>query len=96
MGWAGGGALAGDSREQHAAALGIRGIGADVSRQRRGIVDGQVWAAQHAHGDLAVDHERQAHGVLAAAQEALGTVNGVDSPYAALGAPGALAIIQPV
>ncbi|CRK13809.1 hypothetical protein BN1723_002033 [Verticillium longisporum] len=92
----GGGALALDGGEEHAAALVVGGVGAHVGRQRRGVVDGQVRAAEDADLDVAVDHEAEAHGVLAAAQEALGAVDGVNGPDAALGAALAVAGVDEV
>lgn len=89
------GALALHGREDDAAAL-VGGVGADVDSQRGGVVDGQVGAAQDADLDVAVDHQAQAHGVLATTQEALGAVDGVDGPYAALGTALGVALVEKV
>lgn len=45
----------------------------------------QSWASQDADANLAIFNESQAHGVLVAAQKALGAVNGIQSPKASIG-----------
>lgn len=90
---AAGGAAALDGGEDDAVAL-VGLVGANVGRQAGGVVGGQVRAAEDADLDVAVDHEAEADGILAAAEEALGAVNGVNGPDAALGATGAVSAVN--
>ncbi|ROW08433.1 hypothetical protein VMCG_03121 [Cytospora schulzeri] len=89
------GALALHGGEDDAAAL-VGRVGADVHGQGGRVIEGQVGAPQDADLDVAVDHEAQADGVLAAAQEALCAVDGVDGPYPALAAALAVALVDNV
>ncbi len=86
---AAGGATAGDGGEEDAAVRGARVP--CVGGEGGGVVDWEVRAAEDAELDGAVFDEREADGVLAAAEEAHGAVDGVEGPDAAVGAAGAVA-----
>ncbi|SPQ23259.1 0e517988-b052-413b-9ef9-b736729d3b88 [Thermothielavioides terrestris] len=77
-------------REDHAPPLLIRLVGADIRRQRRGIVHRQVRAPEHAHLDIPILQQRQRHRVLPAPQKPLGPIDRIDRPHPT--APAALAL----
>lgn len=91
QGAAGGGAGARDGGEEDAAAVGAAGV-VDVGVVV--VVDGEVRAAQHADLDGSVFDQGEADGVLAAAEEALGAVDGVQGPDPAVRAAGAVALVD--
>ena len=82
--------------EENAHAFCVGGGGGHVLGEGLLVVDGQVGAAQDTDFDVAVDHQREAYGVLAAAEEAFGAVDGVESPDAAFGTAGAVAEVDGV
>ena len=87
------GALIANGREEHAVTF-VGLVGANVGGEGGFVVDGEIGAAKNADLDIALVHQAEADGVLAAAEEALGTVDGVDGPDPALGTPRAVASVN--
>ena len=83
------GAVVGDGAEEHASAFVV--VGADFGGQGRRVGNGQVRTPQDADFDRAVFDQREADGVLAAAEESHCAVDGVEGPDPAVGAAGAVA-----
>lgn len=89
-----GSALTENGGEQDTVGGGGGLLGTSAGIQAGGIIDGEVRGTDGTDLDVAVDHQAEADSVLAATEEALGTVDGVKSPDAARGATGAVAVIN--
>lgn len=89
-----GGTFAMDGGEEDTVGRGIGLLGASAGVDGGGIVNRQVRGTNGTDLDVAVDNQTKADGVLAAAQETLGAVNGVESPDTALAAAGTLTLVD--
>lgn len=91
-----GGTLTEDSGEQDtvSGSRGLLGTGAGINGGS--IVDGEVRSTNSTDLDVTVNHQTETHGVLAATEEALCAVDGIEGPDAALGTTGAVAAVNDV
>lgn len=91
-----GGTLTEDSGEQDtvSSSRGLLGTGAGINGG--GIIDGEVRSTNSTDLDVTVNHQTETHGVLAATEEALGAVDGIEGPDTALGTTGAVAVVNDV
>ena len=72
------------------------GAGFEEGGEGRGVGDWEVGAGEDAEFDGAGGEEGEADGVLAAAEEALGAVDGVEGPDSAVRSAGAVALVDGV
>ena len=91
-----GSALAEDSGEQDTVGSGGGLLSTSAGVQAGGIVHREVGGANGTDLDVAINHQTEADSVLAATEEALGAVDGVESPDAAGGATSAVAVVNDV